>query len=115
MLVKRDDASKKAVSNILQRINDTLADKVDLENLKKYLALIFFRENVGQQIFDRRHPVLLRLRADAQVAAHQGGREVLRRLRDPGEHDRPVEVHPRNVRVGCLHPELSRRSGKKIK
>lgn len=36
------------------------------------------------QVFDGRHDVLFRLRADAAPAAHPRRRQVLRRLRDTG-------------------------------
>lgn len=55
--------------------------------------------------------MLFRLRADASPAAHQGGRQVLRRLRHPEGVDGAVALHVSHVPAGRVHPELSGGSG----
>lgn len=65
----------------------------------------------GHQVPHRRHHVLLRLRTDAQAAAHSRSGEVLRRLRHTQGADGPLAVHVPHVPAGRVHAELSRRPG----
>ena len=54
-------------------------------------------EELKCDVIFRRHPLLLRLRADAEVAAHSRGRKVFRRLRDSEIDGTSLEVHRGNV------------------
>lgn len=63
------------------------------------------------QVPDGRHDVLLRLRADAEAAAHPRGGRLLRGLPHPGRAACALEVPGRDVQPGRVHPELPRRPG----
>ena len=86
----------------------TLSDP-EVTNLIEMFLLMFVGE--GLPFFDRRDDVLLRLRVDAEIAAHSRGRILLRRLPHSGRVARLVEVLRRDVQLGRLHTELSGRPG----